>query len=461
MSRDRDAVVWTRLGGQPARMGRLYLTDSECRFTYDNDYLATDLPGLGCVLSPQIYQQQTIIRPRTQRFDFPPPIQSLIPPQEKHNFQRNLAIKYLQTTHQQDLTGFDLDWEILKISGHGGIGHLDIFESDEAAQQWYDAPVQHVLQTITDNLGISLKTFLTWLDKDAQALLQFIGPTPSVGGAIPKLLISIPDTGWDDRIGPPTQQRVDGVTNVVLKFEQPITYPGIVELEALSLDMHRHFGFEVPRYWTTQLNGIPAIAIERFDRDENHAPLFTESVYSVIASGNPEILNHYDFTYDGIVKALANPNIRLVTDPDTARAHIFKRLMAALITGNGDLHLENLSLLQQGNGDIGFSPVYDPTPMRAYPIHDIQNVMPFGDYGEYINGRKEPVNFPLAVRRMIKSANMNREEAYEIIKNLLEKCKGYPERIHQLNTLPAPNKEQLINVYIVMQDRLSRAIMSR
>ena len=39
MSTDRSAVVWTRLNNIPRKMGRLYVTDKECRFTYDDQYL--------------------------------------------------------------------------------------------------------------------------------------------------------------------------------------------------------------------------------------------------------------------------------------------------------------------------------------------------------------------------------------------------------------------------------------
>ena len=75
--------LWTRLAGHPVRIGRLYLTESDCRFTYDPDYLKTGLPGLGRVYAPEIYRENTIIRKRTAFFDFLPPIQSLIPPQVK------------------------------------------------------------------------------------------------------------------------------------------------------------------------------------------------------------------------------------------------------------------------------------------------------------------------------------------------------------------------------------------
>ncbi len=49
MSTDREAVIWTRLGGQANRMGRLYVTDTESRFTYDEDYMTLNLPGMGLV----------------------------------------------------------------------------------------------------------------------------------------------------------------------------------------------------------------------------------------------------------------------------------------------------------------------------------------------------------------------------------------------------------------------------
>ena len=36
--RDMDFSVWTRIGGEPTRMGSLYVTDSEARFSYASAY---------------------------------------------------------------------------------------------------------------------------------------------------------------------------------------------------------------------------------------------------------------------------------------------------------------------------------------------------------------------------------------------------------------------------------------
>ena len=124
-----------------------------------------------------------------------------------------------------------------------------------------------------------------------------------------------------------------------------------------------------------------------------------------------------------------------MSDADASRVYVFKRLIAALLTGNGDLHMENFSLLQQ-NGKTEFSPVYDPTPMRAYPIHDIQNVMPFGNYGDYIHGRNDPVDFTLALKRFMKASQLKQDAANTIISDLLDIGQDYPDRIQDLTTLP-------------------------
>ena len=447
MSTDHEAIIWTRLGGTPRRMGRLYVTDKECRFTYDENYLQLDLPGLGLVYAPEYYGTTTISRERKEPFDLFPPIQSLIPPRQSDNFQRNLALKYLQSKHGQqysglDMTSFDADWEILKISGHGGIGHLDVFENDSKAENWYANPPPHELMEVTEELGFSLKQFMTWFEEDIEIFIQTVGPTPSVGGAIPKLLLSIPESGWDGRIGLPTRQKTPGVIDVVLKFEQTTRYPGIIELEMLTLEMHREAGFDVPRYWSCFFKGMPALAIERFDRDQNNTPLCSETLYSILASGVP-LNNHYDYRYDLIAQAIDLSPVEFVSNTSEAKQHLFKRLLMALLTGNGDLHLENLSITCCG-GTKTFSKIYDPAPMRAYAQHDMLSVMPFGEYGETPDDGDSPVTLKQAVERFAKNCGLNKSQTEETIEDMLAKTREFSERVSKLQTVPDENKERLI-----------------
>ncbi len=191
--------------------------------------------------------------------------------------------------------------------------------------------------------------------------------------------MTIPETGWTGQVGLPSKIGAHGITDVILKFEQTRSYPGIIELEALALDIHEEAGFEVPRRWKTVINGIPTFVIERFDRDRNCNPLLTETLYSVFASGDHSITNPYSTSYDAIGRAIDRSPIDLVTDRKSAKQYLLKRLLFALATGNGDMHLENLSIIKRGS-TLAFSPVYDPTPMRAYSIHNMLTPMPFGQY---------------------------------------------------------------------------------
>ncbi|HEX5637729.1 MAG TPA: hypothetical protein VFY78_11615, partial [Gammaproteobacteria bacterium] len=234
---DKIAVVWTRLGPQPVKMGTLVVTDKESRFTYEPEFAKTGLRGLGMVYPPDQFTT-TISRPRNEYFDLLPPLQALVPPRSERNFQRALLQKYLASINLHPKPGFDTDWEIMIRAGHGAIGHLDVFASDEAAHQWYATPSRKGLVEISDGFGFSLKEFMTWFDDDAKTLIDILGPTPSVGGAIPKLPLSIPATGWDGRIGLPTRFGDTGRIDIILKLENTATYPGLVELETLGLDMH-------------------------------------------------------------------------------------------------------------------------------------------------------------------------------------------------------------------------------
>lgn len=454
--RDRHAVVWTRISGQPIKMGELYVTDIESRFIYDLSYLSMDLPGLGIILAPAIYGQSPVKWSRTAHFDFPPPIQSLVPPEGKHNFQRRLIMNYLQSIGVEKGSDFDNDWQILTLGGHGGIGHIDVFSSDEKAISWYSTPAlpKKELLISDSSLGFSLKNMLTWLDDETGDLLKFLGPTPSVNGAIPKLLLSMPKAGWTGEVGLPTRFGDTQSTDVILKLEKDAFYPGIVELEALSLDIHAKAGFHTPRYWMTEFNGINAIAIERFDRDERCVPVFQETLYSILACGNKTIKNNYDATYDLIGRMFDNPRITLVDDRKAAKKHLLKRLILSFLIGNGDLHLENLSL-QTRQGVTAFSPVYDPVPMRAYSIHNMLNVMPFGDYGDYLDGHETPVDFAHALKRFNHSLGFTHNLLTKIISELINISDDYADRVKALTHLPRVNKENLLKIHQAIKNQLA------
>ncbi|VAW69748.1 hypothetical protein MNBD_GAMMA09-2307 [hydrothermal vent metagenome] len=438
---DRDAVIWTNIGDAPIKMGRLNVTDNECRFNFEAAFLETGLPGMGVLHNPKLIGRNPLVWKRTEYFPIFPELKSLIPPRNELNFQRKLILSYLAKIGINPAIGFETDWEILMVSGHGGIGHNDVFKDDESAMKWYNDNQPGEFYTVDASFGFSLKEFLTWMDQDADILLKALGPTPSVGGAVPKLLISIPDTGWDGRIALPTKPGTHNRTDIILKFEQNNQYPGIIELEALALDIHKEAGFETPRYWKTSINGVNALAIERFDRNQYNKPIFMETAYSVMACGDKTITNHYSSSYDRIADAIDKISAPFIHDPAKGKEYLFKRLILSFLTGNGDLHLENLSIIEI-NGERKFSPVYDPTPMRAYSIHDMLAPMPFGNYGDF-STTDELVDLNSALLRLLKKYGISKQRGRGITEELLNITKDYIERVRGIPAVTEHSKKIL------------------
>ncbi len=446
--RDVQLSIWTRAGGQPVKMGSLYVTDADARFTYAPEFVDSGVPGLSLVYAPQLFADTTIVH--HQSGSLHPRFRALIPPADEQNFQRKLMLAFLREKGIEPGSGFEADLALLAQTGHGGIGHVDVFADDDAARRWYDSDDSGPLVPIGDRFGFSLKDMISWLDADARFILESLGPTPSVGGAIPKLLVAIPAEGWDGRISLPNRVARNDRIDVVLKIERTQAYPGLAALEALALDVHREAGFETPRYWFAEVGGLPALAVERFDRDAGGNPLPMESLYSLLASGARDIVRHTDGSLDRIGKVIDLADPLLVADKREARIHLLERMLLALLTGNGDLHLENLSLIG-AMGEARFSPVYDPTPMRAYSMHNMLCAVPFGEYGEHPDEDK-PVQ--AACIRFTHNIGLRRADLARCVGRLLEVTADFGERVKALDALPPQNRERLVAIHRDMQTRL-------
>jgi serine/threonine-protein kinase HipA len=195
---------------------------------------------------------------------------------------------------------------------------------------------------------------------------------------------------------------------------------------------------------------LPAIAIERFDRDAAGLPLPLESWFSILASGARDINSHFDGSYERIARAIDMPSLTLVADRRAAKRHLYQRLVLALLTGNGDLHLGNLSVL--GAADSArFSPVYDPTPMRAYSLHNLLCPIPFGDYGEYERDGEHIIGLGAALGNFARHLGIRPGEARALAAAMLHATTDYPERLDALATLPQEHKARLKGIAIKLQ----------
>lgn len=100
-------------------------------------------------------------------------------------------------------------------------------------------------------------------------------------------------------------------------------------------------------------NGEPAYLTRRFDRDKEGNILGQEDFVSVLnaipGTNDHGIYKYNSFTYEDVGNRL-NP---------TDQINFIRILVFNYLTGNGDVHLKNISLLESPDGDMLLSPSYD------------------------------------------------------------------------------------------------------
>jgi len=129
-----------------------------------------------------------------------------------------------------------------------------------------------------------------------------------------------------------------------------------------------------------------------------------------------------------------------------ARLEVYRRFVMALLTGNGDLHLENLAFLG-GPEKVRVAPVFDPTPMRAWDRHDLVSALPF-----YID---EKQHLGYSVARVGESFGLTRAVAADILHELMKATNDYPERVLALKDVPDVNRKNLANRVKTFRARLA------
>lgn len=379
MARVFNNTIWSRRADNtPIKMGDLTVTQDRTLFVYSDDYLNSGLPGMALLASPEAWGDQPVEFKTREGFPVHPRLISIMPGEGRRNIQRRVFAKMLGKMGKPTTPGFETDWEMALMAGANTIGHLALFRDDIQAMRWFERPAG------TDVVGTRSKFWemlrqdisLDQMAFDPDVIARYIGPTPTAGGMIPKLLVSILDPGegqWDGAITQPgTPERLD----VLLKIE-PAEYRDVLTLEKLCLDLHERAGFEVPRSWLREIDGMKILAIERFDRGLHGALRPQETFRSVIATGDRKFISNDDVEMDTLPVYLEKLGQVCDLDVAAAKKELYRRYLMAMLTGNGDMHLENISFLGGTRGTT-LSPVYDPAPMRAWPQHDVRSAIPVG-----------------------------------------------------------------------------------
>ena len=445
---DRYGVIWTQVRGTPEKLADMVFTDTQLRITKTADAMAAKVPGVS--LLHDLAGDRQMVYDRVESRAFPPQLLALLPPVDSANPQRRILqallerhrpVKGMQSAMQQ--------WEMLLFAGRNGIGHLDVFEHDDLAKAYYTGKsgvLSSQKETAGSELWFAFRRFVerTANEDEENAVIETIGPTPGVSGFVPKLMAQVSLGSNNDWSGTLFGKNS---TPAIIKIEQAL-YPGLLALEELAYDYHRRAKvFNVPRTWLKTINhqgeSITLLAAERFDRVDGRA-LPQESFFSLLHSGNR---NKYQCNTDGSMEDLAK--IFTVTGlPIEQKEEWFKRFVMSVLTGNGDLHTENMAIVG-GASQHQLAPLYDPAPMRAYrgrASHNILSALPFSGVGgvaqtpmlPYASSGETPPHLGKLLIEFGRAAGIHARRSKTFISELADVTKDFcDEATAVLEALPA------------------------
>jgi serine/threonine-protein kinase HipA len=319
-------------------------------------------------------------------------------------------------------------WDIMIEMGRDSVGHLDVFESDAIAEKWYGSyRTPKVLGEAADRHqlweAVRFMTANSISPEKVDLISQEVGPTPGVTGMIPKLTSRV-DLSW--------LSTETGQANCLIKVE-PEEFPLMLTLEAECYRIHQAAGCITPRYWLKNtVKGTPLLAVELFDREPNGERRQFESLFSLLRMvTNGRIVEYWSATKPKTLDETI-PNLETVAaafnDSDIGIApnqgpELVKRVALALMTGNSDLHLANLSFLG-GRKEATLSPIYDPAPMGAYSQHSMVAALNFGK----LQLSRHRTIFPEMWEKLIEFAKVfgiRRNKAVEILQQCHDATAGY------------------------------------
>jgi serine/threonine-protein kinase HipA len=136
-------------------------------------------------------------------------------------------------------------------------------------------------------------------------------------------------------------------------------------------------------------NGSPAYLTRRFDYNKNGEKLNQEDFVSVLKAAN----KYTSKTYQDVGEFLGPLN----------RVDFLRILIFNFLTGNGDVHLKNISLLETSDGDMMLSPSYDLMNTKIHIKDNLlalnlfkeleQTSLPLGE--KYIYKKRDFIDFGL------------------------------------------------------------------
>jgi serine/threonine-protein kinase HipA len=162
---------------------------------------------------------------------------------------------------------------------------------------------------------------------------------------------------------------------------QAQTFPALPENEHVTMRIAERVGLSIPPCALVVLkDGTAAYVVKRFDRLADGRKLLQEDFCQL--AGKPA-----KDKYEGSAELCVKLVNRFASAPPIEAQKLFRLLVFAWWTGNGDMHLKNFSLLRGEDGHYRMSPVYDLLSTRLVIPGD-QLALPVGGTKDHVGRRK-------------------------------------------------------------------------
>ncbi len=319
------------------RAARLQRTDEGIIFAYDSQYIAAGGPAVATTLP---------VRPEpvvTSAGAVPPFFAGLLPEGRRLSGLRR-AVK----------TSADDELSLVLAVGRDVIGDVQVVPAG--------APLTEAPPLVSVSGDWSQVRFADLLDE--AGIVDRVG-LPGVQDKVSARMISVPVARAGERY--------------LLKVDPP-EYPHLVENEAYFLARAARAGLETARAEIVHdVEGRSGLLVRRFDRlprpDGSTLALACEDGCQVLGRWPADKYNH---TAERVVTALAE---RCAARAVAART-FFQQLCFGWLTGNGDIHAKNLSILATEEGE-----------WRASPAYDLPSTVPYGDRSAALSmaGRRQGI----------------------------------------------------------------------
>ena len=316
--------------------GRLARTENGgTEFTYLPDYVRAGLPGVATTLPPA---EAPIVTPGG---GLPAFFAGLLPEGHRLTVLKNAA----KTSLDDELT-------LIMAVGADVPGDVQIVPAGEAPAE------PEPLADTTDPAALDFAVLAEALD-----LHGLPGVQPKVSASMLSAPLAL------------------GSGRYILKMNPP-THPSLIQNEAAHLAAAKVL--KIPVATATVVhdkNGLPGLLVTRFDRVSDGARwMHLPSEDGAQVLGLPPA-SKYNVAAEEVVTALA----RVSKAPAVAARNLYLQFLFAWLTGNGDLHAKNVSVLGGRHGGYVVAPVYDVPCTLIYG--DITMALPVAGKSKNLRAR--------------------------------------------------------------------------